>query len=127
MRLLSMRIPLKSMPFVEPRSLMKNAPLRRMTAACLRETLPSLMGRSDDFDPRRQIGIEPVNRHHVAPRHEQVATRRDVDVLINHCALVRISGARRNATGITPAWNSATAGVMPVAFRRAPEISVPFR
>src|SRR3982751_3308999 len=52
MRLLSMRIPLKSIPLVDPRSLMKYVPLRRMTAACLRETLPSLMGRSDDFEPR---------------------------------------------------------------------------
>src|SRR5205814_10426059 len=52
MRLLSMRIPLKSIPLVEPRSLMKYVPFRRMTAACLREMLPSLMGRSDDLAPR---------------------------------------------------------------------------
>src|SRR5438445_5403163 len=47
-----MRMPLKSMPFVDPRSLMKYVPLRRITAACLREMLPSLMGRSDVFEPR---------------------------------------------------------------------------
>src|SRR5437899_2989162 len=47
-----MRMPLKSMPFVDPRSLMKYVPLRRITAACLREMLPSLIGRSDDFEPR---------------------------------------------------------------------------
>src|SRR4029079_14634236 len=40
------------MPLVEPRSLMKYVPFRRITAACLREMLPSLMGRSDDFAPR---------------------------------------------------------------------------
>src|SRR5436190_9986552 len=52
MRLLSMRIPLKSIPFVDPRSLMKYVPLRRMTAACLREMFPSLIGRSEDLAPR---------------------------------------------------------------------------
>src|SRR6185436_196425 len=40
------------MPLVEPRSLMKYVPFRRITAACLREMLPSLMGRSDDLAPR---------------------------------------------------------------------------
>src|SRR4029079_18072010 len=40
------------MPLVEPRSLMKYVPFRRIPAACLREMLPSLIGRSDDLAPR---------------------------------------------------------------------------
>ena len=42
---------------------MKYVPFRRMTAACLREMLPSLIGRSDDFGPAANdelVLVDPV-------------------------------------------------------------------